>query len=142
MSNVCAAIGRGQMIVLNERIKKRREIFYKYKELLQHYPGVSFQNEPEGMFSNRWLTTILLDTKQTPNRINTENIRLALESDNIESRPLWKPMHLQPVFKNAPFYGDETSNRLFRYGLCMPSGSNMTDEEFERIVKRILLLFK
>ncbi len=141
MSNICAGIGRGQMTVLNDRVKKRREIFFAYKERLQHYPGISFQAELNGMYSNRWLTTILLDKEQTPGAINNEKLRLALELDNIESRPLWKPMHMQPVFKDAPFYGNGTSDQLFNKGLCLPSGSNMTEEELERVIKKVLYLF-
>jgi len=141
MSNISAGIGRGQMTVLNERIQKKRKVFEQYKNVLGKIPGVSFQSEPKEFFSNRWLTAILTDEKQTPGNVSNENIRIALEKDNIESRPLWKPMHLQPVFKNAPFYGNETSNKLFRQGLCLPSGSNLTEEEFERINTKLLFLF-
>lgn len=141
MSNICAGIGRGQMTVLNERVEKRREIFRQYKNLLNDIPGVSFQNENDGFFSNRWLTTILLNSALTPNTVTNDNIRLSLEAENIESRPLWKPMHLQPVFKNAPFYGNGTSDDLFQKGLCLPSGSNLTKEEFDRISDTILDLF-
>jgi dTDP-4-amino-4,6-dideoxygalactose transaminase len=141
MSNICAGIGRGQMIVLDQRVNKRREIFFKYKQLLENIPGVSFQKEPEGFFSNRWLTTIVLDPAKTPNSVSNEDVRLALESQNIESRPLWKPMHLQPVFKDAPYYGNKISEDLFQKGLCLPSGSNLTEEEFNRISSKILSLF-
>lgn len=140
MSNVCAGIGRGQMAVLNERVEKRREIFRQYKNLLNNIPGVSFQEESDGFFSNRWLTTILLNSALTPNAITNDDIRLSLEAENIESRPLWKPMHLQPVFKDAPFYGNGTSDDLFQKGLCLPSGSNLTEEEFKRISGIILAL--
>lgn len=141
MSNVCAGIGRGQITVLDERGRKRRGIFESYKKALHNIPGISFQDEPHNFYSNRWLTTILTDPTQTPNNITNENIRLELESDNIESRPLWKPMHLQPVFKDAPFYGDHTSDKLFGQGLCLPSGSNLTENEFERVIKKVLFLF-
>lgn len=141
MSNICAGVGRGQMIVLDERVKKRREIFWQYKNLLNNIPGISFQNENDGFFSNRWLTTILLNPALTPNAINNDNIRISLEADNIESRPLWKPMHLQPVFKDAPFYGNGISDKLFKEGLCLPSGSNLTEDEFNRISDIILNLF-
>jgi dTDP-4-amino-4,6-dideoxygalactose transaminase len=141
MSNISAGIGRGQMTVINERVQKRRKVFEQYKNLLDKISGISFQNEPEGFFSNRWLTAIITDAEKTPHNISNENIRIALEKDNIESRPLWKPMHLQPVFKNAPFYGDKTSDKLFRQGLCLPSGSNLTEEEFERISAKLLFLF-
>jgi dTDP-4-amino-4,6-dideoxygalactose transaminase len=142
ISNISAGIGRGQMFVLNERVSKRRKNFEYYKELLGNVPGISFQNEPEGFFSNRWLTTILADPRQTPNGINSEAIRLALEEDNIESRPLWKPMHLQPVFKHAPFYGNGTSDKLFQKGLCLPSGSNLSEEELERVTSKLFALYK
>lgn len=141
MSNICAGIGRGQMTVLNERVSKRREVFFKYKELLTSIPGISFQYEPHGFFSNRWLTTIIIDKAQTPNNVSNEDVRLALESKNIESRPLWKPMHLQPVFKDAPYYGNKVSENLFQNGLCLPSGSNLTNEEFNRISSNVLSLF-
>jgi dTDP-4-amino-4,6-dideoxygalactose transaminase len=141
MSNISAGIGRGQMTVLNERIQKKREVFEQYKNALGKISGISFQSEPKEFFSNRWLTAILTDEKQTPGNVSNENIRIALEKDNIESRPLWKPMHLQPVFKSAPFYGNETSNKLFRQGLCLPSGSNLTEEEFQRINTKLLFLF-
>lgn len=132
MSNVCAAIGRGQMDVLPDRIEQRRANYAFYKEKLAGIPAVSFAEEPDGGFySNRWLSTILVDDSQGVSR---EDIRLALEKENIESRPLWKPMHLQPVFEGAPYYGDGTSERLFDRGLCLPSGSNMTDEERARII--------
>jgi dTDP-4-amino-4,6-dideoxygalactose transaminase len=142
MSNICAGIGRGQMTVLDERVKKRREIFFKYKSFLADIPGISFQNEPEGFFSNRWLTAIVLNSEQTPKGVSNEDMRVALECDNIESRPLWKPMHLQPVFRDAPFYGNKNSEDLFKRGLCLPSGSNLTDEEFNRINCNVLSLFR
>ena len=140
MSNICAGIGRGQMTVLNERVNRRRENFFKYKKALSHIPGIDFQNEPEGFFSNRWLTTIVLDPAQTPNGVSNNDVRLALESQNIESRPLWKPMHLQPVFKNTPYYGNKICEDLFQNGLCLPSGSNLTEEEFNRTCSNILSL--
>lgn len=136
MSNVCAAIGRGQMEVLPERIQQRRKNYERYASELSVVPGFSFLPEPEGFFSNRWLTTILVNPDQTGG-ITREDIRLTLERENIESRPLWKPMHLQPIFKNAPFYGDGTSEKLFEQGLCLPSGSNMTAEEQDRVIYHI-----
>ncbi len=131
MSNICAGIGRGQMEVLDTRIAQRRRIYSWYTEALAGIPGVSFVHEPEGYFSNRWLTTILVDPKQA--HISRETLRLAFEAKNIESRPLWKPMHMQPVFEGTPFYGDGTSERLFEQGLCLPSGSNLTDTDLARI---------
>lgn len=140
MSNIVAGIGRGQMEVLQERVDKRRDIFNKYQVALQNIPGITFALEQEGMISNRWLSAILIDPALT-NGVTRERIRLALDVDNIESRPLWKPMHMQPVFADAPYYGDGTSERLFEDGLCLPSGSNMKDEEFDRIIKIITGLF-
>lgn len=136
MSNICAGIGRGQMIVLPERIKQRRNIFQQYQQKLKNFPGIKFVEESQGYFSNRWLTTVLIDPEQTGG-ITRETLRLAFEKDNIESRPLWKPMHLQPIFKDCPFYGDGTAEKLFDQGLCLPSGSNLTDADMERIFKII-----
>jgi dTDP-4-amino-4,6-dideoxygalactose transaminase len=136
MSNVCAAIGRGQMEVLNDRIKQRRSNFDYYVQQLGAIAGISFLYEPAGYFSNRWLTTILVDPSKT-NGITREDLRLAMEKENIESRPLWKPMHLQPVFSEAPFYGDGTAEHLFEFGLCLPSGSNLALEDLERVVRVI-----
>lgn len=138
MSNICAGIGRGQMEVLAQRVEQRRAIYNRYYDKMKNLKGVSFVDEPAGYFSNRWLTTILIDPASG---ITRETLRLALEQDNIESRPLWKPMHMQPIFADAPFYGDGTSERLFRDGLCLPSGSNLTDADFERIFKVIDTVF-
>lgn len=135
MSNLCAGVGRGQMEVLAKRIAKRREIFDKYYKHLDGRKGVSFLEEPYGYFSNRWLTTILVNPVEAG--CTREDIRLAFEKENIESRPLWKPMHLQPVFKGYPFYGDGTADTLFQNGLCLPSGSNLTDDDLDRIFKVI-----
>jgi len=135
MSNLCAGVGRGQMQVLADRIAKRREIYKQYHTLLSGRKGVSFANEPDGYFSNRWLSTILIDPKVAG--ASREDLRLALEKENIESRPLWKPMHLQPVFEGCAFYGDGTSDQLFANGLCLPSGSNMTAGGMERVVEVI-----
>lgn len=140
MSNVLAGIGRGQMQVLPKRIEQRRANFDFYQELLDGIPGISFLAEPKGNFSNRWLTTMLIDPKQTGG-ITREDIRLALEARNIESRPLWKPMHLQPVFEGYPYFGGQIAEKLFENGLCMPSGSNMTAEEKERIAVSMKQLF-
>ena len=140
MSNVCAGIGRGQMLVLPERIRQRRANFDFYVKALGDLPGVSFAHEPEGSFSNRWLTTILVDPAKTGG-VSREIIRLALEAQNIESRPLWKPTHLQPIFADAPFYGNGTSERLFEQGLCLPSGSNLSQTDLDRVVSFIRKLF-
>jgi len=129
MSNIVAGIGRGQMEVLKDRVEARRKNFDFYKNALSGLP-VSFVEEPEGTFANRWLTTILTDSYET-----RERIRLALEKENIESRPLWKPMHLQPVFQEFPAYVDGTSEDLFNRGLCLPSGSNLSREDLERVAR-------
>lgn len=132
MSNVCAAIGRGQMEVLNERVAKRRSNFECYKAALGNVNGISFLNEPEGFYSNRWLTTILVDKESFGK--DREQIRISLEKENIESRPLWKPMHLQPVFKDAFYFGENVAEKLFEDGLCLPSGSNLVNDQLQRIV--------
>jgi dTDP-4-amino-4,6-dideoxygalactose transaminase len=136
MSNICAAIGRGQMEVLPQRIEQRRKNFDFYKKAFKDFPGISFVNEPEGYFSNRWLTTILVDSKKNGG-VTREDIRLALLEENIESRPLWKPMHLQPVFKDFPYYGGNISEDLFENGLCLPSGSNLEEKDLERVVDKM-----
>jgi len=142
MSNIVAGIGRGQMEVLDERVAQRRANFTFYKELFANIEGVNLLEEPnEDYFSNYWLTSILVDPEKT-NGVTREDIRLELEKDNIECRPLWKPMHMQPVFADCPYYGNGTSEKLFEDGLCLPSGSNMTNEERERIKKAILAIFK
>jgi dTDP-4-amino-4,6-dideoxygalactose transaminase len=135
MSNICAAIGRGQMEVLPERIEQRRKNFEFYKAALEDFPGIAFVGEPEGYFSNRWLTTILVDP--TKSSVTREDIRLALLEENIESRPLWKPMHIQPVFKDFPYYGGKISENLFENGLCLPSGSNLEEKDLERVVDKM-----
>lgn len=140
LSNISAGIGRGQMVVLRERIRQRRENFSFYKNELRDLPGVSLLSEPEGFYSNRWLTTILVDPEKSGG-VTREHIRLELEKENIESRPLWKPMHLQPVFKNDPYYGNGIAENLFANGLCLPSGSNLTNEELKRVLKCILSVF-
>lgn len=133
MSNVCAGIGRGQMEVLPDRIRQRRAVYDRYVETLSDLPGITFVPEPDGFYSNRWLTTIQVDPAVTGG-IPRENIRLALEAENIESRPLWKPMHMQPVFKGCDFYGSGESEQLFERGLCLPSGSNMSEGDQGRVV--------
>lgn len=132
MSNVLAGIGRGQMEVLNERVWARRNIFDYYREHLSVFDFFEFQEETSSSFSNRWLTCIL-----TPSLEARESIRLALLQENIESRPLWKPLHMQPVFQNSPAVVDGTSESLFDRGLCLPSGSNLSQEDLERIVSII-----
>jgi dTDP-4-amino-4,6-dideoxygalactose transaminase len=140
MSNISAGIGRGQMEVLNDRVKQRRANFEFYKSALSDIESILFLNEPDGYFSNRWLTTILVDSSKTG--IGREEIRLELEKDNIESRPLWKPMHLQPIFSKYEFFGDGTSEKLFENGLCLPSGSNLSNEDLNRVATKIKQIFK
>ena len=141
MSNICAGIGRGQMQVLEERVNRRREIFATYKDFFMSIEGVTFLEEPEGFFSNRWLSTFLIDPKKTGG-INRETIRLSLAEKNIESRPLWKPMHLQPVFQSFPYAGGNISKTLFENGLCLPSGSNMESTDLDRISGVLKKIFK
>lgn len=141
MSNICAGIGRGQMFVLEEHIARRREIHGLYAALLKEVSGISVLQNPSPDFnSNFWLTCITVDPALAG--CTREDIRLALDADNIESRPLWKPMHLQPVFADAPFYGNGTSERLFDIGLCLPSGPTLTDKDIERVVNGIEDLVK
>jgi dTDP-4-amino-4,6-dideoxygalactose transaminase len=138
MSNVCAGIGRGQMEVLPERVLQRRKNYEIYLSELGGIPGISFLPEPKGSYSNRWLTTILVDSSKTPNSATRETIRLHLEKINIESRPLWKPMHLQPIFEQCPFYGPgQIAARLFDQGLCLPSGSNLSKSEIQLVIYEI-----
>lgn len=141
LSNVCAAIGLGQMNVLAERIKVRRAIFSQYKEQLSPLKSLVFPKEPEGIFSNRWLTTILIQPNDIKS-LSPEKLRLALAEENIESRPLWKPMHLQPVFAKYPYYGSGVSESLFLRGLCLPSGSNGGLVEKVSVIKKIQGIFR
>lgn len=140
MSNICAGIGRGQMIVINERVQQRRKNFELYRTELGQITGISFLEEKEGFFSNRWLSCILLDKEEI--KINSESIRKELDRCNIESRPLWKPMHLQPVFSNCPYYGENVAESLFQKGICLPSGSNLTKEEIYRVINTIKKIIK
>ncbi|MGB3776419.1 MAG: DegT/DnrJ/EryC1/StrS family aminotransferase [Leeuwenhoekiella sp.] len=132
MSNITAGIGRGQMLVLNDRVKARRKNYDFYVDQLKNVDGIEFLQEPEGYYSNRWLSCIL--TKSFEQR---EKIRKELDTYNIESRPLWKPMHMQPVFKNCPTFNNGVSEDLFNRGLCLPSGSNLKDEHLEKVVEII-----
>jgi dTDP-4-amino-4,6-dideoxygalactose transaminase len=133
LSNVCAAIGRGQLRVLDERVQKRREIHQWYRSNLNQNV-FTFLAEPSGSFANRWLTTVIM---KELHGINTETLRVALSRENIESRPLWKPMHLQPFFKEAPAYTNGCSESLFKTGLCLPSGSNLNESQKDRILSEI-----
>jgi dTDP-4-amino-4,6-dideoxygalactose transaminase len=136
LSNISAGIGLGQIKVLDDRVRQRRANFEFYHAALGHLPGIAFQPEKTGSFSNRWLTTILIDPSQNGG-FTREDLRLALEKENIESRPLWKPMHLQPIFQQFPNYGGEVSEKLFERGLCLPSGSGLKAEELKRVVSLI-----
>lgn len=133
MSNICAAIGLGQMDVLEQRIRERRAIFDRYVELLGDTPGISFMPEAEYGRCNRWLSVILLD----PAKFKAPPLQVleALEKENIESRPVWKPMHMQPVFKDCRSFGSTVSEELFRRGLCLPSGTSMSGRDLERVAK-------
>jgi len=131
LSNVLAAIGRGQLGVLEERVRRKREIFHFYQEALGDLPGIAFMPEAPWGRSTRWLTCITVDPEEFG--ATREDIRLALERENIESRPLWKPMHLQPVFAGCEVVGGAVAEALFRDGLCLPSGTAMTRADLERV---------
>ncbi len=137
MSNVLAGIGRGQMEVLDERVHARRKNFEFYKKNLSTYKSISFLEEPDGFFSNRWITCITTDSYEL-----REQLRLDLLQDDIESRPLWKPMHMQPLFKDCMHFTDGTSEELFNNGLCLPSGSNLSQDDLNRILEIILNTLK
>lgn len=141
MSNVVAGIGRGQMLVLEDRIKQRRANNEFYRKGLQKVEGISFQTEPSSdYFSNYWLTSILVNPLKTGGKTR-EDIYDVLNENNIESRPLWKPMHMQPIFSGCPYYGDGTSERLFRDGLCLPSGTSLSFDDVDRVIKAIESMF-
>ena len=141
MSNIVAGIGRGQMEVLDERVAQRRANNQRYRDFFAGIDGVTFQTEPDpDYFSNYWLTAILIDSEF--GGISREDVRLALEAVNIESRPLWKPMHMQPVYEGTKFFGSGVCEKLFERGLCLPSGSNLTEEEFDRIFSALSEIFK
>ncbi len=135
LSNVSAAIGIGQVEELPKRVSARRNNYDFYKENLKEILDIKFLAEPDGYFSNRWLSTVLI--LQGENKLDREKVRLALEEENIESRPIWKPMHLQPVFQNFPFVGENVAAQIFELGLCLPSGSNLADLELELVVDKI-----
>lgn len=132
MSNICAGIGRGQMLVLRDHVARRREINALYRELLKDVPGISFLVNPNTDFnSNHWLTCIIVNRDVVG--FSREDIRMKMEEKDIETRPLWKPMHLQPVFAGTPYYGEDTAEKLFENGLCLPSGSSLSDEDIRRV---------
>lgn len=151
LSNILAGVGRGQLEVLGERVAQRRKNFDRYQKYFSIWENkgysVEFQNELDGFFSNRWLSAVLIDPENNKG-LDREKIRLSLEEENIEARPLWKPMHMQPVFSDAPFYTTQgltedsggkhsVSGRLFAEGLCLPSGSNLSEEDWIRIIKTL-----
>lgn len=140
MSNICAGIGRGQMLVLDEHMYRRKQIHQQYTNLLKDIEGIYVMQNPSSEYdSNFWLTCILVDKNKTG--VSNDDIRIHLDKANIESRLLWKPMHMQPVFQHCPFYGDSTSESIFNQGLCLPSGSSLSDDDIDRVIhemKRIL----
>ncbi|MGP1478469.1 MAG: DegT/DnrJ/EryC1/StrS family aminotransferase [Capnocytophaga sp.] len=141
MSNITAGIGRGQMEVLPDRINARRKMHAFYTELFKDIRGIQLLTEPnEDYFSNHWLSVIHIDEQLVG--FDREVLRLAFLEDNIETRPLWKPMHLQPVFSGAPYYGEQVAETLFNNGLCLPSGSNLTEADRQRIVKVFRKVFR
>ena len=141
MSNICAGIGRGQMEVLDEHVALRRQMHDFYVKIFASIEGVEVFSTPNNdYFANYWLSAITIDENKTKG-ITRETLRLALEAENIESRPLWKPMHLQPIFSTYPYYGSNVAQNLFENGLCLPSGSNLTDEDRERIAAVIKSVF-
>jgi dTDP-4-amino-4,6-dideoxygalactose transaminase len=142
MSNICAGIGRGQMEVLDKHVALRRQMHDFYVEVFASIEGVEVFSSPnDDYFANYWLSAITIDENKTKG-ITRETLRLALEAENIESRPLWKPMHLQPIFFNYPYYGTKVAENLFENGLCLPSGSNLTDEDRTRIKIAIHTIFR
>lgn len=141
ISNVLACIGCGQMEILSERIRRKRELFNFYTNQFKEYDGVQFLTEPNSdYFSNYWLSAITIDPLKLG--VTRDDIRIALENENIETRPTWKPMHQQPIFASYPAYLDGTSDRFFEYGLCLPSGTSMNDEDCNDICKIIKACFK
>ncbi len=140
MSNIVAGIGRGQMEVLKDRINARRKMHDFYVHLFKGFKGVKVFSEPDSnYYSNHWLSAITIDPQLAG--VTREDLRLALLEDNIESRPLWKPMHLQPIFQNTPYYGGRVAEELFDNGLCLPSGSSLNDEDRVRIASKIKAVF-
>jgi len=132
LSNICAGIGRGQMEVLDDRVSKRRANHHFYKELFADIEAVNiFTEVSPDFYSNHWLSAITLDSDKTDK--NIYDLMAAFAEENIETRPLWKPMHLQPIFKDCPYYGENVAEELFNKGLCLPSGSNLTDDDKKRI---------
>ena len=142
LSNVCAGIGRGQMEVINDRVALRRKNHEFYKEIFTSFVGVNFFSEPSlDFFSNHWLNAVIIDPNKT-NGFRSEDLIYEFQKENIESRPLWKPMHMQPLFNKAEYFGAIIAEKLFKFGLCLPSGSNMSNKDRERISEVIYKVFK
>jgi pyridoxal phosphate-dependent aminotransferase EpsN len=136
LSNICAAIGCAQLEVLPDRVARRRAISARYEKSLSGLPGLRFLAERKGTVANRWLTVLLFDPTTTG--VSREQVRLALDAAGIEARPAWKPMHMQPVFKDAACTGGKVAEQIFEQGLCLPSGSAMTDDDVDRVIGEIL----
>ncbi|NOY42657.1 MAG: aminotransferase class I/II-fold pyridoxal phosphate-dependent enzyme [Planctomycetes bacterium] len=136
LSGLLSAVGRGQLSVLTERVKQRRANFQFYHDALKELPGIEFMPEASFGYSTRWLTAMLVNPDQLG--VTADDLRLALETENIEARRIWKPMHLQPVYADCRVCGGNVSDEFFEYGLCLPSGSSLTEEDRERVVKVIL----
>lgn len=140
MSNIVAGVGRGQLEVLDDRVNQRRAVYERYNEAFKYIEGIFFQPELEGTKSNRWLTALTLDPKVT--KVSRNEIIEKLAAENIEARPVWKPMHLQPLFEGIKYYshedGNSVSDKLFEDGLCLPSGSNMTEEQLIKVINIII----
>jgi dTDP-4-amino-4,6-dideoxygalactose transaminase len=139
MSNICAAIGRGQLSVVKERVAKRREIYEYYSNSLREIKGITLIPRDVFGVSNCWLTCIIFNKKAG---VDPEKVRLELEKENIESRPLWKPMHLQPIFEDAQSFVNGTSENLFNYGLCLPSGSSMSQDDLCQVVETLVKILQ
>ncbi|WP_330949258.1 DegT/DnrJ/EryC1/StrS family aminotransferase [Virgibacillus sp. MG-45] len=144
MSNIVAGIGRGQLEVLDERVNQRRAVFERYYKAFKDIPGIAFQPELENSRSNRWLTALTIDSKQTG--VSRTEIIQKLAEENIEARPVWKPMHLQPLFAGLLYYPHEVENSvsdfLFENGLCLPSGSNLSEEQQNKVIAMVLDMLK
>ena len=140
MSNICAGIGRGQLAGLSDKVARRRAVFARYAEELGHLPGVRFAEEAAWGKHTRWLTCLTIDPKQAP--VDREAVREHMTSLNIEARPVWKPMHMQPLFASCDRFGGEVGASLFEHGLCLPSGSGLTEEEQDRVIEAFLVCFE
>ncbi len=140
MSNVLAGIGRGQLMNLQKKVAKKRFIYDTYEQILNQIDGVTFLQEPVNAYSNRWLSNIVL-SEELRDRISLEDLRVSLNSHNIETRFLWNPMHLQPIFKDATFFGSSVSEELFKSGICLPSTTTMTIDDIIRVANLLKEMF-